>query len=165
MRLRRRSTVAGFAAGLLTGAVIVAILLARWGRAPGPAGAADRSRPGVEQLSSARHTVIVTAAQRESGAVVSVGVTSTRLVRVDPFGGMGGGFHDDFFDRFFPQPEVRQRVQGLGSGVIVDPSGLVITNEHLVRNADSVSVTLADGRSQRQRARDAPRYTRTGGPP
>ncbi|HVP14018.1 MAG TPA: trypsin-like peptidase domain-containing protein [Terriglobales bacterium] len=145
MRIRRRSAVAGFAAGLLTGAIVVAILLARWERAPAPAGAAGGPGAAVPEMSAARHTVIVTAAQRVSGAVVSIGVSTTRLVRVDPFGGLGG-FHDEFFDRFFPQPEMRQRVQGLGSGVIVDGSGLVITNEHVVRDADSVSVTLADGR-------------------
>ena len=146
MNIRRGSAVAGFVAGVLIGAAVVAILLARWERAPGPAGAVGQARSGTEGLSPARQSVVVTAAQRVSPAVVSVGVTSTRLVRLDPFGGRGGMFHDDFFDRFFPQPEVRQQIKGLGSGVIVDPSGLVITNEHVVRDADSVKVTLADGR-------------------
>jgi serine protease Do len=144
MIIRRGSAVAGFAAGVLMGAAVVAILLARWERAPGPAGAAGQARPGTEGLSPARQTVVVTAAQRVSPAVVSVGVTATRVVRLDPFGGRGGMFHDDFFDRFLP--EVRQQIKGLGSGVIVDPSGLVLTNEHVVRDADSVRVTLADGR-------------------
>ena len=48
--------------------------------------------------------------------------------------------------QFVPSPERAQRITGLGSGVIVDASGLVLTNEHVVREADSVRVTLPDGR-------------------
>jgi serine protease Do len=94
-------------------------------------------------LGSSRRTAIVTAAQRVSPAVVSVSVTSTRVMRVDPFGGM---MHDEFFDRFFPQQEYRQRVPSLGSGFIVDASGVVVTNEHVVHDADEIKVTLSDGR-------------------
>jgi serine protease Do len=105
----------------------------------GPAGRARASAA----LSSARRTVITSAAQRVSPAVVTVGVETTRMVRVDPFAGL---FRDPFFNQFVPSPERAQRVTGLGSGVIVDASGLVLTNEHVVREADSVRVTLPDGR-------------------
>jgi serine peptidase DegS len=44
-------------------------------------------------------------------------------------------------------PAVRQRVEGsLGSGVIVDTSGHIITNHHVVQGADEIRVQLADGR-------------------
>jgi serine protease Do len=85
----------------------------------------------------------VTAAERVSPAVVSVAVMTTRVVHADPFGGM---FHDEFFDRFFPQNAYRQRIPGLGSGVIVDNSGLVLTNSHVIRDADEIKVNLPDGR-------------------
>jgi serine protease Do len=107
--------------------------------APGHGAAPSRSG----DLPSSRRTAIVVAAERVSPAVVSVNVISTRVLRVDPFGGM---FHDEFFDRFFPQEQYRQRVPSLGSGVIVDAAGTIVTNEHVVHDADEIKVTLSDGR-------------------
>lgn len=73
-------------------------------------------------------------------AVVSV--TSKQRVRVNtPFG------DDPAFRRMFGIPEERI-AQSLGSGVIVDAArGLVLTNNHVIENADEVSVNLADGRT------------------
>jgi serine protease Do len=99
--------------------------------------------PAGEPVGSSRRNAIVTAAERVSPAVVSVNVVTTRVVRADPFGGM---FHDEFWDRFFPPTEYRERIPGLGSGVIVDDSGLVLTNEHVVHDADRITVALTDGR-------------------
>jgi len=124
----------------------------RAGRVPGRAlllaaalalGLGRTPREARADLSAARRTAVVTAVQRASPAVVTVSVEGTRLVRTDPFGGV---FRDEFFERFYPQMEYRERVSSLGSGVIVDPSGLVVTNEHVVRDAEKVTVTLTDGR-------------------
>jgi serine protease Do len=59
-----------------------------------------------------------------------------------------GFFGDDGFDRFFqfPVPEGGFRQQGMGSGVIVSEDGYVLTNNHVVRDADEVTVILSDGR-------------------
>jgi serine protease Do len=65
------------------------------------------------------------------------------VVRADPF---GSPFRDEFFDRFFPPSVYRERVPGLGSGVIVSADGIVVTNSHVVRNAEEISVNLPDGR-------------------
>ena len=57
---------------------------------------------------------------------------------------------DPFFRRFFNLPNrSRERVsQSLGSGVIVDAKkGYVLTNHHVIRGADDISITLHDGRS------------------
>src|SRR5260221_9316768 len=55
---------------------------------------------------------------------------------------------DPIFRRFFgvpgQQPEQMQR--SLGSGVMVDPSGLVVTNNHVIEGADQVKVSLSDKR-------------------
>ena len=40
----------------------------------------------------------------------------------------------------------REQMQGAGSGFIVDPSGLIVTNNHVVGHADKIVVSLADGR-------------------
>jgi serine protease Do len=121
--------------------------------AAGPSAGAQAQRPDSSravgrarasaQLSAARRNVISAAAQSVSPAVVTVSVEATRMVRMAPFGGL---FRDPFFDQFMPAPEAAQRISGLGSGVIVDAGGLVLTNEHVVREAQKVTVTLPDGR-------------------
>ncbi len=58
---------------------------------------------------------------------------------------------DPYFRRFFNVPDSRRRyrrAQAAGSGVIVDAkNGYIVTNHHVVRRADEISVTLADGRT------------------
>jgi serine protease Do len=53
-------------------------------------------------------------------------------------------FGDEFFKREAPQRERKER--GQGSGVIVDPNGLIITNNHVVSRADEIRVILSDKR-------------------
>lgn len=54
---------------------------------------------------------------------------------------------DQMFRQMFPGQVPSRRVQNsLGSGVIVDPAGLVVTNFHVIRNADEIKVVLADRR-------------------
>jgi serine protease Do len=65
--------------------------------------------------------------------------------RASPF------FDDPFFKRFFgeqsPFGGPRKRLeQSLGSGVIVRPDGIVVTNHHVIKNADKITVVLADRR-------------------
>jgi len=77
---------------------------------------------------------------REAAPAV-VNVYSTRVIaQRSPFAG------DPFFERFFG-PQVREReVNSLGSGVIVDPSGVIVTNNHVVRGAQDLTVVLSDRR-------------------
>jgi serine protease Do len=62
-----------------------------------------------------------------------------------PFGedDLFGRFFDDFFGQL---PEREYKQSGLGSGVIIDEEGYILTNEHVVSDAEKIVVTLPDGR-------------------
>lgn len=74
-------------------------------------------------------------------AVVSVNVTQIQYVR--GFRGFPFGF--GFFDFYDIAPQ-RQEIQSVGSGVIYDPEGLIITNAHVVERASEIKVVLPDKR-------------------
>ena len=79
--------------------------------------------------------------QRVEPAVVNV--YAAKVVRAhNPF------LDDPIFRRFFgiPGGSQEQMQRSLGSGVMVDPSGLVVTNVHVIEGADQVKVSLADKR-------------------
>src|SRR5499427_7132964 len=77
--------------------------------------------------------------KRVAPAVVNV--YAARVVENRPM------FDDPIFRRFFGGGGRHEQVQrSLGSGVIVDPAGLVVTNFHVIENADQVRVSLADKR-------------------
>jgi serine protease Do len=108
-------------------------------------GEVPASRPGAT-IEVSRRNAIVEAADRVGPAVVSVNVLQTQVYR-NPFF-TGDPYHDQFFQRFFGvPPEYRRQIRSMGSGVIVDPGGIVITNDHVVQGADEIKVVLTDGRS------------------
>jgi serine protease DegQ len=79
--------------------------------------------------------------QKVMPAVVSVNTKQVVRVR-NPFA------NDPFFRRMFPNIPQERINESLGSGVIIDAvNGYVLTNHHVIENADDVSVTLADGRT------------------
>ena len=80
--------------------------------------------------------------KRVAPAVVNVYGLKQVAQRNHPF------FDDPFFRRFFGgQGFGRERAQrSLGSGVIVDPSGIVVTTHHVIENAETVRIALADKR-------------------
>ncbi len=92
-----------------------------------------------------RRTVTVQVVEDAGPAVVNI--TTERLVRSPtPFSPFGA---DPFFDRFFRdffEPRLPHTAQNLGSGVVIDTAGHILTNDHVVSRASHIRVVLADGR-------------------
>ena len=83
--------------------------------------------------------------KRVSPAVVNVSTRGHVRVRQNPM------FNDPFFQQFFGQQggqPIERKFQSLGSGVVVDAAkGYILTNNHVVENADKITVTLYDNRT------------------
>src|SRR5438093_4747193 len=114
----------------------------------GPAPAARSAPPASTNAAEALQSAIVSVAERVRPAVVHIGTVQVARLRRPP---ALGPFADDpafkdFFDQFFGRgPGRREEFHqpGLGSGVIMDKRGYVLTNLHVVRGADGVTVRLA----------------------
>lgn len=102
-------------------------------------GAKDDSVERLRQTGDAFATV----AQNAVEAVVAIKVETTVSVNASPF-------EDEFFERFFGRqfriPEQKRKRQGQGSGFIIDKHGYILTNNHVVGDADKITVILHDGR-------------------
>jgi Do/DeqQ family serine protease len=102
-----------------------------------PAVAQDRRVPTGAELKLSFAPIV----QRVAPAVVNVYAAKVVANR-NPL------FDDPLFRRFFGAPDMpTERVQrSLGSGVIIDAAGLVVTNNHVIEGASEVKVALADKR-------------------
>jgi Do/DeqQ family serine protease len=126
MRLRQIST-----------ALTIVMALLGIAGSPRNASAQDRRVPTINELRLSYAPVV----QHVAPAVVNVYAAKVVQNR-NPL------FEDPIFRQFFGVPGGGgpQVQRSLGSGVIVDPSGLVVTNVHVIEGADEVKVALADKR-------------------
>jgi serine protease Do len=99
-----------------------------------------RTEPHAPFPEGARRTPLVAAVERIGPAVVNISAERIVRQRADPL--------EEFF--LWGSPDRRERgyrAESLGSGVLIDPSGIVITNDHVVQGASRIVVTTADGKA------------------
>ncbi|MGI9440442.1 MAG: DegQ family serine endoprotease [Parvibaculales bacterium] len=77
-------------------------------------------------------------------SVVNISTTAT----VQRSAGPGQPPFNDFFEEFFRDrrmPQRKHKVSSLGSGFVIDPNGIIITNNHVIEEADEITVNFSDG--------------------
>ena len=91
------------------------------------------SIPYADEISKSRETAITRAIEKVGPAVASINVEQhISSVSYDPFFG-------------FMYPREIYPMKSSGSGVVISPDGFVMTNHHVIENADKVTVTLSGG--------------------
>ena len=115
---------------------------------PGPNPVTESSTILIQKPSAAvigSHSFVTAAVNRVGSAVVRIDTERTITRRNDPM--MEDPFFRRFFGDSFPQQSPTEQLRGLGSGFILDKSGVILTNAHVVDKADKVTVRLKDGRT------------------
>jgi serine protease Do len=85
------------------------------------------------------------------GAVVNISTTQTLKGPGEPVPGHRGpkgSPFEEFFDDFFDEEDangIPRKVSSLGSGFVIDPTGLVVTNNHVIEGADEIIINFTDG--------------------
>jgi serine protease Do len=87
-----------------------------------------------------RRDAVVRAVELSAPAVVNIRTEQIVQRRQNPLFGFGGSLFDEFFGQFSRPPVYT--TESLGSGVVVDPSGLMLTNAHVIAKASKIFVAL-----------------------
>ncbi len=125
-------------------AAIGGLVGAFWARGPA---SLDLPRSAAAQMLGSRPSTFAAVARHATPAVVNV--FTTQRVRAPSFGSPFGENDpfDQFFRQFFPELPREREQKSLGSGVIIDRGGYILTNHHVVAHADEIQVKLSDTRS------------------
>jgi len=108
--------------------------------------AARPAPPADAFVDPARKSVVVEAVDRTRPAVVNISTEQIVENRGTPFSFQFQPFADEFFRDFYDSRPRRSTRTSLGSGVIVDDQGTILTNEHVILRGAAITVTLHDGR-------------------
>ena len=101
-------------------------------------------------LAYERRSAVVDTVSKAGPAVVNIRTEQIVQRRSSPFFGFGDSFFDDFFRQFSQTRSYR--TQALGSGVIIDRRGYLVTNAHVVEKASKIYVALPGERKEREAA-------------
>ncbi len=131
--------------------VLALVLTGAFVLAGGPAAAKERSpSPESTALLGKLSQALADVAESARPSVVNISTTSTVTMEDNPHGDL---FDDPFFRRFFgdqfgqgPGRKRSFKSEALGSGVIVSENGYILTNNHVVKDADEIKVILFDKR-------------------
>ena len=104
---------------------------------------------GLARELNKRRTPLVVAAEKVSPAVVNIYTSETGRSPRNPFRNFGNNIFDQFFNDFFSQNQNNKK--SLGSGVLINKEGYIITNEHVVARASEINVALGDKREFKAR--------------
>ncbi len=148
VQFRRSTAILTLVAASVGGGLIAAFAVASHTSTPVSVVArADTSTQKVNELSNSFADII----EKASPAVVKISMTRIIKASDQQQGNNNPFMSDPFFRQFFGgngqamRPR-DQREEGLGSGIIVSPSGYILTNNHVVEKASKLQVTLSDGR-------------------
>ena len=137
---------------LLVGILVGAMFSVRMDWVPLANGGSTTSGPAASlPLGNAPQSNFVPVVKAVMPAVVNI--STTRVIHGKDMQQMSPLYNDPFFRQFFGEEFSRrfqvprdQRENSLGSGVIVDPNGYIVTNNHVVDKADEIKVLLGDKR-------------------
>ncbi len=136
--------------GALVGAFILGVTLSTRLQLPFTTNASEATQTEVNNTAALQNLPDFVGLSKSLGpAVVSITTKqSVQRVRMSPHPFGEEGPFGEFWRRFFdgPLPENPSPRQGLGSGFIIDHKGLILTSNHVVKNAEKIEVKLSDGR-------------------
>lgn len=148
VQLRRSTAILTLVAASIGGGLIAAFAVASHSNSPVYTTARADTKSSIHQVEGLSNS-FADIIEKASPSVVNI--QSTRIIKASEQQNDNPMFSDPFFRQFFGGPNGNQRPHaeresGLGSGVIIEPNGYILTNNHVVEKATSVKVTLLDGR-------------------
>jgi len=140
---------------ILVFSVLLSAVFLTFPGATNPGGQVAAARAGRNNAAEVRKDTEFPVADWQNAIIRVREKVAPAVVYIDTVRKVSGGrftvprFFRDFFGPGFPEtfegPEFEQR--GTGSGFIINPEGYILTNEHVIRYADKITVTLKDGES------------------
>ena len=133
--------------GLCIALLVVSIIMFRRAEERGLSWSLGGGRTSSQLVGEERSNAIVEATRRVSPAVVSVTAIRTRDIMMNP------GLYYRWLQQFYFNPSLLDQLGGrpmleytsFGSGLIMSPDGHILTNEHVVRQAERIMITMSSG--------------------